>query len=198
MNDEEISEMRDPIALHGQREKKSYQEIADSLESRHHYGEQLAKEQSKEALEELYASEFPIDDPPESFERYEAELTVRHLREAVESLAGRYTERLEIQVQHVYDGSEAAKTETETQIQVDDEAVDSGAIQRRQQQCKQIIDVMATYGALAEPHISALSGEQVLPAVRTHAIETLAEMRDGTGDSQSLTEAIRDWWRGDG
>lgn len=153
--------------------RKSYEEIDADLGARHGYGEQAAKEHAKEALEELYASEFPIDDPPESFERYEAELAVRHMRESVN---GMFTA----------DGN-ILPTKPDNEDDDPAEFVDAAM---------SIIDVMATYGGLAEPHIAALTGGAIPPEVREHAIETLGELRDDSDDPQSLREAIGRWLLG--
>lgn len=145
------------VAPHRQ---KKYERITEDLHSQHSYGEQAVKEHAKEALEELYKNEFPIDDPPESFDRYESELALRHLRGSVVSMFNHAD---------------------------DDEYV---------KEAKQRIDVMATYGSLAESHIAALTDVQH-SEVRTYATDTLGELRTERTESKSLTAAIRDWWRGD-
>jgi len=150
--------------------RKSYEEIDADLGARHGYGEQAAKEHAKEALEELYASEFPIDDPPESFERYEAELAVRHMRESVNGMF--------LPAKH-----DDGEDEDDGAAEFVDDAMS-------------IIDVMATYGGLAEPHIAALTGGAIPPEVREHAIETLGELRDDSDGPQSLREAIGRWLLG--
>jgi len=167
--------------------RKNYEEIDDDLKARRAYGEQAAKEHAKEALEELYASEFPIDDPPESFERYEAELTVRHMRQAISGMfaVDHHAPAVELTVAVDADGETDAETEWEGLSEHD--------LLNYTAHAKQMVDVMATYGALAEPHISALTYGSIPPEVREHAIETLAELRDDTDDPQSLREAIGRW-----
>jgi hypothetical protein len=168
---------------------KRYDEIDDDLEARHAYGEAAAKQHAKEALEELYNNEFPIDDPPESFERYEAELAVQHLRESVE---------------HIYEvGNRATAVEVDVTIQVEDEEVlqeidwDGINLFQYVKHSKQIIDVMSTYGTVAEPHIAALTDGAIPPEVSEYAAETLADIRTESNDTKSLSAAIRDWWRGE-
>jgi len=58
---------------------------------------------------------------------------------------------------------------------------------------KRMIDVMATYDTVAEPHIAGLTYASIPPEVREHAIETLGELRDGSDEPQSLREAIGRW-----
>jgi hypothetical protein len=155
------------------------------------YGEQAVKQHAKEALEDLYSNEFPIDDPPESFERYEAEAAVRHLRGSIEQIFEPNDRLAPVQIEVVIDSAdgEAIDWEADWGKNLDD-------VTAFIEHSKRMIDVMATYGAVAESHIAALSYPKIHPEVREHAIETLAEMRDETNESKSLTAAIRDWWHG--
>lgn len=155
-----------------QSKSKAYEKIEEDLEDGHAYGEWAAKEHAKEALEELYHSEFPIDDPPESFERYEAECAVRALRGSVEALDREKASQLE-DISPVYgDGVSEAEIEI----------------------AKESIDLMATYGQLAEPHIAQLTSRSLPEEVRRHAIVKLREVRDNeTDEPLSLREALGRW-----
>jgi len=168
---------------------KRYDQIDEDLKARHAYGEAAAKEHAKEALEELYNNEFPINDPPASFERYEAELAVQHLRESVEYIfeVGDKRNTVEVDVTIKSGGEEVLQE------------IDWNGVELFQyvEHSKQVIDVMSTYGSLAEPHIAVLTGAGYPSEVSEHAAETLAEMRDDSSETKSLTAAIRDWWRGE-
>jgi len=172
--------------------QKKYEEIAEDLEAGHAYGEVAAKEHAKEALEELYHSEFPIDDPPDSFERYEAEMAVRALRGSVADLA------------HPNGDTTVVVADIEDEDDIDDAVVsewpDENGLyqeqitQKRIEIAKSSIDVMATYGQVAEPHIATLAQRGLPSEVREYAIETLASIREEQKkESLSLREALGRW-----
>jgi len=169
--------------------RKNYEEIDDDLKARQAYGEQAAKEHAKEALEELYASEFPIDDPPESFERYEAELTVRHMRQAIKGMFGAddHVQPVELKVTVLLGEDDVNVDENWKKLLSDADLLELT------EHSKRMIDVMATYDAVAEPHIAGLTYASIPPEVREHAIETLGELRDDSDEPQSLREAIGRW-----
>lgn len=170
---------------------KGYRQIDKELEQRHGYGEQVAKEHAKEALEELYASEFPVDDPPESFERYEAELAVRHMRQAIKGMFG-----VDDYVQPVEMDVTILPGEDDVDVDVDEtwqKVLSDADLPEFTEHAKRMLDVMATYDAVAEPHIAGLTYAGIPPEVREHAIETLAELRDDSDEPQSLREAIGRW-----
>jgi len=171
---------------------KNYEQIDTDLGQRHRYGEQAAKQHAKEALEELYSSDFPIDDPPESFERYEAEMTVRHLRGSIEE---RFQHKSRTELYYQIDGSDGEMQEVPEFIE--EQVADKAAWDNFAEEAKRRIDVMATYGDVAESHIAALT-IVAHSGVRKYATETLAEMREEEQDGKSLTAAIRDWWRDGG
>lgn len=203
---------------------KSYENLVDDLEARHAYAESAVKRQGKEALEELYHSEFPIENPPDSFERYEAELAVRHLRQSIETMFGDVENdpgHRRVVVESGAEGDDvkevgfeeaterAAQRGTEVSRRL---AIDLGEVEMQAEafataeelqslhvkQAKNRIDVMKTYGQLAEPHIAALTHAFIHSDVRAYATETLAELRGADDEgTKSLTAAIRDWWRGD-
>lgn len=157
------------------KKSKAYEKIEEDLEDGHAYGEWAAKEHAKEALEELYYSEFPIDDPPDSYERYEAECAVRSLRSSVEALDRDRAARLE----DVSDVSDVFACD------VSDEEIEIA---------KDSIDLMATYGQLAEPHIATLTARTLPEEVRRHAIEKLRQVREESKDEPlSLREALGRW-----
>lgn len=179
---------------------KQYEKITEDLKAMHAYGEVAAKENAKEALEELYRNEFPIDDPPDSYERYEAEMAVRALRNSVESLThrGRKTKILVDVYNLDGDIDDAVVDEASvTEMPADDEVINRVVTEHHVEIAKSSIDLMATYGQLAESHIATLAQVGLPSEVRQHAIETLAEMREETNESKSLTAAIRDWWHGE-
>lgn len=168
----EIGEIPTPALENPPRNSKAYEEIEEDLEQGHAYGEWAAKEHAKEALEELYHSEFPIDDPPDSFERYEAECTVRALRGSVESL----------------DRLKASELEDHSPVHGD------GVSDEEIEIAKESIDLMATYGQLAEPHIASLTGRTLPDEVRQHAVKKLREVREDADDEPlSLREALSRW-----
>lgn len=171
---------------------KRYDEIAEDLEASHAYGEVGAKENAKEALEQLYSSEFPIDDPPESFERYEAEMAVRALRTSVADLA-HYEGDTTVLVADLNE-SDDIEDAIVTEVPDEDPRYGETVTQHRIEIAKSSIDVMATYGQLAESHIAALTRRDLPSEVREHAIDTLAEIRDEQEEeSLSLREALGRW-----
>lgn len=180
------------------RPTKAFEEthrLGDDLAERRSYEETAAKEHSKEALENLYSNEFPIEDPPDSYERYEAELAVRHLRESITDMFAPPAHR----EQNVFvDDRDNPEVVEEVAVGDTDSTVMRAIIDARVQQAKNRIDVMATYGQLAEPHIAALTYSDMHSEVRAYATETLAEIRAEQKSSKSLSETIRDWLRGDG
>jgi hypothetical protein len=180
---------RTPIHDLGNGPDKGYRQIDKELEQRHAYGEQVAKEHAKEALEELYASEFPVDDPPESFERYEAELTVRHMRQAIKGMFGvdDYVQPVEMDVTVLLGENDVDVDKTWAKVLSDADVLELT------EHAKRMIDVMATYDTVAEPHIAGLTYASIPPEVREHAIETLGELRDDSDEPQSLREAIGRW-----
>ena len=59
---------------------------------------------------------------------------------------------------------------------------------------KDSIDLMATYGQLAEPHMARLTSRSLPEEVRRHAIVKLREVRDdATDEPLSLREALGRW-----
>lgn len=197
MNDEEYYYGNEPRFAPAK--KKTYEEIEDELDQRRAYGEHAAKEHANEALEELYSSEFPIDDPPDSWERYEAELSIRHLRESVQTLVGTEPfQPLEINAVVVTEDGVGEVSNITEKPSPEAAEVSQAVWDRRVEQSKRIIDVLATYGQVAESDIAALTDGGVHSEVRAYATETLAEIRQEQNESKSLTAAIRDWWRGDG
>jgi hypothetical protein len=170
-------------------------ELTEDLGQQHTYGETAAKEHAKEALENLYASEFPIEDPPESWERYEAELAVRHLRQSITDMLASAVER---DYSIFVDDADDPEVIEEVAADGVGSTLAKTIIDARVEQAKNRIDVMATYGQLAEPHIAALTYSDIHSDVRAYATETLAEIRDRQEPSKSLSETIRDWLRGDG
>lgn len=177
-------------------EQKRYERIDKDLQHKHSYAEQAAKEHAKEALEELYESEFPIDDPPDSFERYEAELTLRHLRASIVAMFTRTGQLEHHFVVNAADGEVTEVPELTDTEEPDEAAWDEAAWDQLDDEAKQRIDVMATYGNLAEQHIAALTSVEH-SEVREYATKTLAELRADNTESKSLTAALRDWWRGE-
>lgn len=117
----------------------------------------------RDLLEDLFDDEFVLDNPPESYKRYEAELSVRHLRNVVEVLASG----------DGYAGVEATDSRVEA-------AVNS-------------IDVMGTYGDVAEPHLAALSRTDLPEEVYNHAIEVLGELRQEKEEPNTIKEAFIRW-----
>jgi len=172
--------------------RKDYERIAEELQDQRAYGEIAAKEHAKEALEELYHSEFPIDDPPESFERYEAELSLRALRVSVEELRNIWGDTTTYVVP-----PEGDIREYEVEDMPDRDEVHEAVTNHHIEIAKDTLDVMATYGQLAESHIAALSQRELPSEVRQYAIATLAELREENDEeveeSLSLREAIGRW-----
>lgn len=203
MNDDlyDIAQHRDPTSDDAEDmtfatvrpgENKQYEEITEDLQQRHAYGEVAAKENAKEALEELYASEFPVDDPPESFERYEAEMAVRALRNSVADLA-HYEGDTKVLVANLSD-SDDIDDAVVGEIPEPDGRYGKAITQKRIDIAKSSIDVMETYGQLAEPHIAALTRRDLPSEVREHAIDTLADIRgEADEESLSLREALGRW-----
>lgn len=179
-------------ALHEQDKKKDYEQIVDELRERHAYGEIAAKEHAKEALEELYHNEFPIEDPPDSYERYEAEAAVRALRVSVESLENVWGDTTTYVIP-----PEGGVRETEVSEMPDRDDIHEAVTKHHIKIAKDTIDVMETYGQLAEPHIAALAQRGLPSEVREYAIESLADLREGKRNepekSLSLREAIGRW-----
>jgi hypothetical protein len=172
--------------------RKNYEEITQDLEEGHAYGQVAAKENAKEALEELYSSEFAIDDPPESFERYEAEMAVRALRNSVGALAYERGDTTVVvaDIDEGDDINDAVVTEWPDEDGLYEEAI----TQKRIEIAKSSIDVMETYGQLAEPHIAALTRRDLPSEVREHAIDTLADIRrENDDEALSLREALGRW-----
>lgn len=169
--------------------------LGDGLDARHTHAEIAAKEHAKEALEEIFENDFPINDPPESWERYEAEVTLRHLRQSIVDMFAPAVEReqtIQINLADRPDAVEDIIGES-VEVEVKQPLTDAGI-----EESKSRIDVMATYGQLAEPHIAALTYYKIPPRVRSYATEALAEIREETQESKSLSETIRDWFRGGG
>jgi hypothetical protein len=172
--------------------QKRYEEVAKDLESAHAYGEVAAKENAKEALEQLYSNEFPIDDPPESFERYEAEMAVRALRNSVADLAHQHGDTTVV-VADIDDGDDIGDAVV-SEWPDEDSLYEEQITQHRIEIAKSSIDVMKTYGKVAEPHIAALARRGLPSEVREYAVETLAEIRgEQEQESVSLREALGRW-----
>lgn len=170
-------------------------QIGDGLTAKQTHAEVAAKEHAREALEELYHNEFPITDPPDSWERYEAEVTLRHLRQSIADTFAPAVERQQTIQINLADRPDAVEDIIggDVEVEVKQPLTDADI-----EESKRRIDVMATYGQLAEPHIAALTYYKMPPRVRSYATEVLAEIRDEKQSSKSLSETIRDWLRGDG
>jgi len=167
--------------------------LGDGLDARHTHAEIAAKEHAKEALEEVFENDFPINNPPDSWERYETEVTLRHLRQSiVDMLAPEVPREQHIHV-NVSDSSQSVEEVAGEDV---DFSVQQAIIDARVEQAKDRIDVMATYGEVAEAHIAALTYSNMHSEVRAYATETLAELRNEKQSSKSLSETIRDWLRG--
>jgi hypothetical protein len=170
--------------------------LGDGLDARHTHAEIAAKEHAKEALEEVFENDFPINDPPESWERYETEVTLRHLRQGIVDMLAPEVSR----EQHIhYDGEQDSEVVAEmAELPHQDVDVAKAVVEARVEQAKQRIDVMATYGEVAEPHLAALTYSNMHSEVRAYATEALAKVREEKQSSKSLSETIRDWFRGGG
>jgi len=184
------------VAPSRSRQKPYAEEVAADFEEQHAYDQWAAKEYGKEALEQLYGNEFPIEDPPDSFERYEAEVALRHLSDSIANMFKddpHPTREIQVVVDvvggEIDDITEAPEIPPEPVLHHE-------AWQLAIEQAKSRIDVMATYGQVAEPYLASLTYDHIHSDVRAYATETLAEIRDSSDGSQSLTAAIRDWWRG--
>lgn len=136
------------------------------------------KEYAREELEEIYADRFPADDPPDCITRYESEATLRNLTHSVHRL---HTGSMQP------DRTDREREEVVEHV-VSDSIVDES---------KAIIDVMATYGQLAEPYLAGLTSHGVHPDIRVYATQALAELRSDKDESKSLTAVLRDWWQGE-
>jgi len=121
------------------------------------------KTSSREALEELYDEEFSLDNPPDSYERFESEMAVRKLRTSVE------------------------------RITLDADGWGHEATDRRIEAAINTIDVMGTYGQVAEQHLAALCRMDLPEQVYSHAIDTLAEVREEEQEPPTIREAIARW-----
>ena len=123
------------------------------------YAKRKVKLAAEDTLEELYDDEFPIDDPPDSFERFEAEMSVVNLRRGI----GQLNFRDEI---------------TDPEIEL----------------AKQSIELMASYGQLAEVHMGAVVAFEDIPMeVRQKAAAELESVREENTESLSLREALARW-----
>ena len=121
------------------------------------------RERQRDLLEALYEDEFVIDNPPECYERYEADVAIAYLRGSVERQA-----------------TEAEHADSEF-----------GA--REIEAAKNNIDIMATYGQLAEKDIAALTRMDLPEEVYSHAIDTLADVREREQEPPTIREAIARW-----
>ena len=121
------------------------------------------KTSAREALEELYDDEFSLDNPPDSYERFESEMAVRNLRTSVE------------------------------RITLDPDGYGHEATDRRIEAAINTIDVMGTYGQVAEQHLAVLSRMDLPEEVYSHAIDTLADVREREQEPPTIREAIARW-----
>jgi|GEM_PF-5791714 len=141
--------------------KMKLKELRD--EQQHLRQERKTREAQREFLEDLYVDEFDIDNPPECYERFEADTALAYLRGSVRR-------------RHIKsDGGEAEFGDEEIQA------------------AKDTIDVMATYGQLAEKDIAALTRMDLPPEVYTHAIGTLSEVRQEQEEPPTLRESLSRW-----
>lgn len=146
-------------------EDKEAQLQLDQLraEAKHRRQERKTREAQRDLLESLYNDEFDIDNPPACYERFEADSALAYLRGSVMS----------------------HQTKVETGEQEFDE--------QEMKAAKETIDVMATYGQLAEKDIASLTHMDLPPEVYTHAIETLADVRAEKEEPPSLREVLARW-----
>jgi hypothetical protein len=125
--------------------------------------ERQTRESQRDLLEELYEDEYVIDNPPECYERYEADSALAHLRGTIE--------RQHTQVKN--NSAEFGEQEIEA--------------------AKDTIDIMATYGQLAEKDIAALTRLDLPSEVYSHAIDTLASVREQNQRKNTIRETIGRW-----
>ena len=157
-------EQSQPAAERRANNKEAKMKLDELREQEKHLRqERKTKEAQRDFLERLYADEFDIDNPPECYERFEADSALAYLRGSVHR---RHRKS---------DSGEAEFGDEEIQA------------------AKKTIDVMATYGQLAEKDIAALTRMDLPPEVYTHAIETLSEVRQEQEEPPSLRESLARW-----
>ena len=123
------------------------------------YARRKVKLSAEDVLEEMYGNEFPIDNPPDSFERFEATHAVGNLRDTVE------------------------------QLNVQDEVSDKDVVL-----AKRSVELMASYGQLAELQIADITAFDDLPMeIREKAAAELESLRHEETESLSLREALARW-----
>ena len=156
-------EQEDPRKRLVEREEASQKLTKLREQKKHRMKERHAREAQRDVLEALYQDEFVIDNPPECYERYEADTAIAYLRGSIE--------RQHIEAEH-------------DDVRFDDEEIKAA---------KDTIDIMATYGQLAEKDIAALTRMDLPAEVYTHAIDTLSEVREEDQEPPTIREAIARW-----